>query len=311
MKGGTLPELVQLAAAGEAWADDTVENRIRWFRFLAHEAFHLWNGQLFQLRGPHWHEWLTEGSADYYADRALLELQIIDAVEYELRRKEAANSCLISLEGHALLDQPRARSYRSFYVCGQTLLQLLDVELKAVDASMSVDELFVRLFETSARELDSRYNTTHFLSELFDMTDDAMTASVLLSVLLGPASSQPVQLLADALHSRFGDTFGPISTAQLQQTDAALAAVRLASECACGSATGLRVGTDGKIRASPDCGLEFEPTDALAGHHIWQESGAALQAARNGLLDGTVQVGATPVECREDSRQPQFEYLVQ
>ncbi|MCB9700192.1 MAG: hypothetical protein H6738_25625, partial [Alphaproteobacteria bacterium] len=67
LKGGTLPGLVQLHAGGTGWSETSSDVEERWFWFLGHETFHLWNGQEFRKQPGRWEEWASEGLSDLYA----------------------------------------------------------------------------------------------------------------------------------------------------------------------------------------------------------------------------------------------------
>ncbi|HEX8152586.1 MAG TPA: hypothetical protein VF698_05645 [Thermoanaerobaculia bacterium] len=117
-KGGTLPGLVQIAIDGKEWTTETPLGAELWYSRLAHEIFHLWNGQQF----PHADtaEWLSEASADTAALRAMLDNRVIDEARFETLVVEAANECIIRLQGKPVLQaQPR-----TYYACG-VLSQLM------------------------------------------------------------------------------------------------------------------------------------------------------------------------------------------
>jgi len=61
--GGTLSGLVQISATGSAWHDATPSSSEHLLYLVAHEAAHLWNGQLHPYRDAA-DSWMHEGSAD-------------------------------------------------------------------------------------------------------------------------------------------------------------------------------------------------------------------------------------------------------
>ena len=111
-KGGTLPGLVQIAIDGKGWTTETPTGTELWYSRLAHEIFHLWNGQQF----PHADEaeWLSEASADMAALLAMRDNGVIDANRFDRLVVGAANECIIHLQGQPMLKA----NPRTFYACG-------------------------------------------------------------------------------------------------------------------------------------------------------------------------------------------------
>ncbi len=62
--GGVAGRGLRLATSGRRWNSDTRDSRQRWFDFVAHEVFHLWNGERHSRRlGAEGDSWLSEGSS--------------------------------------------------------------------------------------------------------------------------------------------------------------------------------------------------------------------------------------------------------
>jgi hypothetical protein len=70
--GGTLTGLVQMSASGRGWHEATPEASEQLLYLIAHEAAHLWNGQLHHYADAA-DIWMHEGSADAFADAASWE----------------------------------------------------------------------------------------------------------------------------------------------------------------------------------------------------------------------------------------------
>lgn len=159
-KGGGLPGLVQLSAWGEGWNNEK-DSREPWLQFLAHELFHIWNGDLFQRRGGPGDAWLTEGSSDYFAWRALRALGVIDERRMSELVVRAANHCLVTLGPSALLTA-RMQGARPEYTCGALSWALLDGIAKS--KQQTAGTLLGRVF-AKAREGDGKYDTEDVLDE--------------------------------------------------------------------------------------------------------------------------------------------------
>lgn len=130
--GGVLPGVMQVGAFGAEWLAESPEARVHWMRTLAHEAFHLWNGDLFMPKSSG-DTWLSEGVADYFAQRGLVALSVSDERRYGDSLIGAANRCLLTsphglpLRGHRL-GGPE-------YACGMTLFSLIDRSARANQSS--------------------------------------------------------------------------------------------------------------------------------------------------------------------------------
>lgn len=158
-KGGTLPGLVQLAVWGEDWKKESPEVREAWLKFLAHELFHLWNGEMFQRRPGRGEAWLTEGSSDYFALRALRALGIIDDAKVGKFVVDAVNHCLV-----ALGPLPLAKAWgwgTPEYTCGAVAWALADSIARSND--QTVGDVFGRVFASAK---DRNYGTDDVLAEL-------------------------------------------------------------------------------------------------------------------------------------------------
>ncbi len=118
--GGTLTGLVQMSATGSAWHDATPESSEHLLYLIAHEAAHLWNGQLHAYDDSA-DSWMHEGSADAFAELALLRSGAIDATRLAERRTEALNRCVRGLGGGALYDSAQRGQFRNYYACGNIL----------------------------------------------------------------------------------------------------------------------------------------------------------------------------------------------
>ena len=88
---------------------------------IAHEAAHLWNGDLFSSESS----WIREGTADALAFRALRTLGTIDDPLYLRRQSDALSLCIVSLaEGESFAKAERPGHYKELYFCGATIALL-------------------------------------------------------------------------------------------------------------------------------------------------------------------------------------------
>ncbi|NUP07269.1 MAG: hypothetical protein HOW73_14540 [Polyangiaceae bacterium] len=160
-KGGSLPGLIQLAAWGRGWKAETPETREAWVRFVAHELFHLWNGEMFDRRDNRADAWMSEGSSDYFSFAAARALGVIDDERQHRLLVQAANQCLLSV-GSTPLAQARGRGNPE-YSCGAMLWAFVDgiAREKKLDAGDVIGGVFAR-----AASSDRRYGTSDVISEL-------------------------------------------------------------------------------------------------------------------------------------------------
>ncbi len=169
--GGTLTGLVQLTVSGTAWKEPSPEAEELALGLLAHEAAHLWNGQLVgsvEGREP----WMHEGSADALSARLLREFEVIDAQRLRERNESAINACLERVEGTSVnaSGEPRVP-----YDCGQLMALWTEAALRHAGAGEDLFGLW-RALIAAALERGSpgpgsrgRYDQALYLRVLGDM----------------------------------------------------------------------------------------------------------------------------------------------
>lgn len=158
--GGTLPGLVQLTIEGTAWEkkDDRNLEQIIWF--LAHEAAHFWNGQMFDNIDDD-AAWLHEGGADAFAYRSLLELGIINKELLIKRYNNALNMCMLGLRGDSLNNSSKNRKFKNYYHCGSTIM--LIVERALLNKSKNDDLFrFWKLLLEQSKKNSNQYGRNDF-----------------------------------------------------------------------------------------------------------------------------------------------------
>lgn len=123
--GGTLPGLIQLGIEGTGWQTESEEGLLQLFHFLAHEAAHLWNGQIVHYPDEA-QAWMHEGSADGLAERALLDLGVMDEARFLRYQTDALNQCRRGLGTEPLQTAARRGRFELYYSCGNALALLTE-----------------------------------------------------------------------------------------------------------------------------------------------------------------------------------------
>jgi hypothetical protein len=118
--GGTLTGLIQMSASGDGWRTETPRTREQLLGLVAHEAAHLWNGQLHEYEDPA-DSWMHEGSADAFAGNALCAAGVIDKAGLAARRTRALNECAQGLIEGSLDTSADRGQFRNFYSCGEVI----------------------------------------------------------------------------------------------------------------------------------------------------------------------------------------------
>ncbi|MCM2315408.1 MAG: hypothetical protein NDJ92_09695 [Thermoanaerobaculia bacterium] len=146
--GGVLPGMIQLTAEGRAWGERSDDAMRHLFHFLAHEAVHLWNGQVVNYPDSE-DSWMHEGSADALAERTLLELGLIDEARFLEYQSAALNECRRGLAGFPLREAGEREAFDLYYSCGNALAL-------ATERLSGGDDLFGFWRRLIGRALESR-----------------------------------------------------------------------------------------------------------------------------------------------------------
>ena len=123
--GGTLPGLIQLGIEGTGWPTESDEGLLQLFHFLAHEAVHLWNGQIVHYPAEA-QAWMHEGSADGLAERALLDMAVMDEARFLRYQTDALNQCRRGLGTEPLETAAKRGQFELYYSCGNALALLTE-----------------------------------------------------------------------------------------------------------------------------------------------------------------------------------------
>ncbi len=174
--GGTLAGVVQLTINGSRWKSENEEQFNQLFHFLAHEAAHFWNGQMFAF-DEQAHSWMHEGGADAFANFAMREFGLIDSNRMMQKFEDAANNCILNKGKEALAESAKLRLYRNYYTCGATIAFASYFAIQAKDPKKSVFDLWKNIFSTNQQ--DRTYSQQDYLKELSKLIGSNVLASSL------------------------------------------------------------------------------------------------------------------------------------
>jgi len=174
--GGTLDGLVQLTINGSRWKIEKKEQFNQLFHFLAHEAAHFWNGQMFAF-DDQTHSWMHEGGADTFANFAMQEFGLIDSKQMTKKFEDAANNCILNKGKEALAKSTKLQRYRNYYTCGSTMALASHFAIQAKDPTKSVFDLWKGIFNANTK--DRAYSQQDYLNELRQLTGSTVLANSL------------------------------------------------------------------------------------------------------------------------------------
>ncbi|KKO48889.1 hypothetical protein VT06_09075 [Arsukibacterium sp. MJ3] len=165
--GGTLDGLVQLTINGKRWSEENEEQFNTLFFFLAHEAAHFWNGQMFSFAEQN-HAWLHEGGADAFANLAMLEFGLINHPQMLQQFEEAANSCVLNKGAESLEQSASLWRYRNYYNCGAAMALASHVAIQTTAPEKSVFDVWKAIFKSNATS--RTYNQQDYFNQLTLLT---------------------------------------------------------------------------------------------------------------------------------------------
>lgn len=157
--GGTLPGLIQLSIQGAGWVEPSKGALLQLLQFAAHEAAHMWNGEIAHYPGGP-DAWMHEGGADAMADRALLNLQVIDQNLFLDRQTRALNACRVDLEATSIRASLQEGRPRTAYTCGNMMALLTESALRPHGADLFV---FWQSLIRTALDRGGEYGVTDYL----------------------------------------------------------------------------------------------------------------------------------------------------
>lgn len=172
--GGTLDGLVQLTINGQRWQQENKQEFNRLFHFLAHEAAHFWNGQMFTFEDSK-HSWMHEGGADAFANFALADFGLIDENELLQRFESATNQCLLNKGKESLAQSAQYYKTKNFYSCGAAMAFASHLSIKAQHSNKGLFDLWKLIFSNSKD--DFIYSQEDYFDALTTLTRNDKQAS--------------------------------------------------------------------------------------------------------------------------------------
>ncbi|MGB8601356.1 MAG: hypothetical protein WCD42_04090, partial [Rhizomicrobium sp.] len=123
--------------------------------FVFHEAFHYWNGYLFN---PPTDVWLSEGGAEYAAYVLQRELGHIDQVEFDRTMIDGLNSCVADLSTKNL-GSAAGNFGRAPYSCGMIIQWIVDLETRRQTSGRNtILSVWRNIFLKAAALSDKQYS---------------------------------------------------------------------------------------------------------------------------------------------------------
>jgi hypothetical protein len=116
----TVPgSVIRFSLEGMGWNSTTPENVTKLTTVAAHELAHLWNADLYSVRGE---PWLYEGNAELLSVSALFASSLIDSNGVSTRVNRAFSDCAAAADGKSWKQLVYARSQGSIpYDCGMAI----------------------------------------------------------------------------------------------------------------------------------------------------------------------------------------------
>ena len=121
--------IMSLRFQGPGWEERGADDSFTITHLIAHEAFHFWNGYLFNPRRSAEQPWLHEGAAEYASLLAEQDMEEIDedGLRDDLQRR--LNGCIAEL-GPESLRGPRVAPGYVAYDCGVVVEWLIDLSTR-------------------------------------------------------------------------------------------------------------------------------------------------------------------------------------
>lgn len=314
--GGTLPGVIQLSAEGRAWEEESPPALLQLLHFLAHEAAHVWNGEIARYPGRE-DAWMHEGSADALAERTLLELGVLDQEGLLAHQTAALNDCRLALTTAALRTSVRQGRPRMAYTCGNVIALLTEARLSRGQDLFDLWRSLIR----RAREADGTYDAEDYravwrelgadesdVAELDAFLDGSMTPDRLTTALRRAG----ITVRAEEPSTSFRQSFGRNAMAHLMAAD-------------CGGRVGFRFADSGfLLDDGAECGAlrAGARVTAFDGAAVLSEGHRAYDALQRACASGTpvrvtmddgpgTAAGEVPVSCtRELPTRPAFLRIV-
>lgn len=162
-EGGTLSSHVQMGLIGKGWLQKSDGLRDRLNYLIAHEFVHLWNGGLYHHSQEVGTAWLHEGSAEFWAWKALRNLNLISEQTYVDTFSALMGKCLRATQEKSM-HAAMAENYGLSYPCGAALH--LNVDLNLADKA---DLHWRQIFQATK---NGRYDVVDWFSKANQLSSD-------------------------------------------------------------------------------------------------------------------------------------------
>lgn len=170
-------------------------NAIDLEHFVFHEAFHYWNGYLFN---PPTDVWLSEGSAEYAAYVLQRELGHIDQKVFDRTMIDGLNSCVADLSTQNL-GSVAGNFGHAPYSCGMVIQWIVDLEThNQTSGRNTIFSVWRNVFQKAAELNDKQYSVTDFMTFAFP-SGDPSPASIMSNIILNDASAERWNRLPEIL----------------------------------------------------------------------------------------------------------------
>lgn len=120
--GGAINKQVAINMVGDGWQQNPEQNLINVLSLMAHEIAHLWNSQ-YWIATEDTPIWMFEGGANYFSQKALLNMGYITTSDYWNNILEKSDACGRTLSQHPFDRLPNRLDY---YVCGEAFYYIAD-----------------------------------------------------------------------------------------------------------------------------------------------------------------------------------------
>ncbi len=255
--------------------------------------------------------WLSEGSSDLFAWRALLDLGIIDRARFHHEVLGEANACMMTIGRRPLLG---FRYDRPEYPCGATLLAWADAI--GHEHGKTVGGILGAVFAHAPP--DHKFGTDDFMRELGVLEPDTKRLEPFERVLRQGVSDRLDELLQKALsRPDFAVALVAVSGADVEQKQAYRQVGTELAHCDCDHRINVSMHDTGlDYGDSPECPvLRSVRVVAVEGHPVPKDALAAYRAILERRAD-TLLVALDghkdplKLTCRKDAPLPPFKKLL-
>jgi len=168
--------IMSLRFHGPGWEERGADDSFTITHLIAHEAFHFWNGYLFNPRRGAEQPWLHEGAAEYASLLAEQQMEEIDSSGLRDDLEHRLHGCMEAL-GAQPLRAPDV-SIKASYDCGVLVEWLIDLSTRrASDGQRDILSVWREIFDQAVRS-GYRYDEEDLLRHA--TADDRLALNLIL-----------------------------------------------------------------------------------------------------------------------------------